>query len=290
MDDSINLDRRTALKLVGSAAGVGSAAALGGSKTTTARANTGTTAGSGPVGDATYAIEKAKADLAFQTSVKKHYIRQLKSRGECQASYSTTESSGETFCGDSPESVYLGEDESLDPDYGDKYESDDTDSYQDAELKAEYDLGSDTIEAYAWDTAGYGTFLAWAYIGAEFEIKDSSGQQDATITFTPDVTADMGLSGECGNGAKLEGWVEDHTDSEKLDDTVFDYTDYARTWSSSYTDSVNMTLEAGHTYSTVMKITASTTCEANAGSSVSDFTDNDDGSQKVDVGNIQIKF
>jgi hypothetical protein len=60
MDDSINLDRRTALKLVGSAAGVGSAATLGGSKTTTARATTGTTAGSGPVGDATYAIEKAK--------------------------------------------------------------------------------------------------------------------------------------------------------------------------------------------------------------------------------------
>jgi len=51
-----------------------------------------------------------------------------------------------------------------------------------------------------------------------------------------------------------------------------------------------MTLEAGHTYAAVMKITASTTCEANAGSGVSDFTDNDDGSQEVDVGNIQIKF
>jgi hypothetical protein len=216
--------------------------------------------------------------------VKNHYIQSLSSvvgvEGDATANNDY----------DPRASVYLGQDTTLDPDFGDKYESDDTDSYQDAELTAEYDVNSDTIEAYAWDNAGYGTFFAWAYVGREFFVEDDSGSQTATITFQPDVTADMGFAGECGNGALLEFWIEDHTDNEKLDETVFSYTDYARSWSKSYTDSQNVTLEAGHGYSAVMRIRADTTCEANAGSGVSDVSDDEDGSHMVNVGNIDINF
>jgi hypothetical protein len=164
----------------------------------TVRGAPGNSSITGPVRSAEYELEKAKADLAFHQSVKNHYIQSLSSvvgvEGDATA-YNDY---------DPRASVYLGQDTTLDPDFGDKYESDDTDSYQDAELTAESDVNSETIEAYAWDNAGYGTFFAWAYVGREFVVEDDSGSQTATITFQPDVTADMGFGGECGNGALLE--------------------------------------------------------------------------------------
>jgi len=288
LGDFTNLDRRSVLQLAGSAAAVGGGV-LGASETDTVRAASGHGDSAGPERGAAWELEKAKADLAFRQSIKRHYIQSIS--GIEASPTKTQDGEAGTFENADPRaSVYLGRDETLDPNFGDKYESDDADDYQDAELQAEYDTSADTAEAYAWDNAGYGTFKAWAYIGREFVVEDNEGEQQATITFRPDVDADMGFAGECGNGAKLEFWVEDHTDNEKFDETVFNYTDYARSWSKSYTDSLDITLEANHGYTTAMKITATTTCEANAGSGVSDFTDYDDGSQMVDVGNIDIEF
>jgi hypothetical protein len=278
--------RRKALKAM--SAGVGTTAFLTGEVWAQSE-------GEGEVPDfvtnARYEIENTRSELAFLTSVKQHYQQSMSEiiNGYKNNTVSSTSDVSTMDTADPRASVYLGTDTTLNPDHGDKYESDDAGSLQDAELKARYDTGNNTVEAYAWDNAGYGTFTAWAYIAREFIIEDSSGSQNATITVRPTVIADMGFAGECGNSATLEFWVEDHTDNELYDETIFSFTDYTREWSKDCVDSIQVPLEAGHGYTAGCRIRAETTCEANAGSGVSDFSLHDED-EIVDVGQFEVNF
>lgn len=171
--------------------------------------------------------EEKKSDRAFAKSLREHHEKAINQGASVEDGASTQDVPG-------PTTVNLGQDVNLSPNYGDVYESDDADSLQDAALMGEYSASADTIEARAFDQAGYGTFEAWSYLAHEFTV-EGSGSQTATVTINPYVIASMGYTGSGSNSASLELIVENLDGQEKWSETVFSHGGYIKDWSQSYT-------------------------------------------------------
>lgn len=265
--------RRAALKAIGSVSATGLLAGIAG-------ANSGD-------GSPTTTSEKTaerRAERAFEKSIQQWHRKHLENERENSGSGGASTQSH--F--DPRADVYIGRDTTLDPDYGDKYESDDADSAQDAALSASYDTVDDWDRARAYDYAGYGSFRAWSYVAREFVVNGDTAQT-ATITIRPDVCGDMTITGEGGNLGQLELIVKDFDDNERYDDYVFNFQDYVDQWCNSYVNSMNVNLEPGHGYTAIGKLTVGTTFTGDVGGALSDFNKLD-GDEEAVIGPIDIKF
>lgn len=225
-----------------------------------------------------------KAEKAFNRSVRDWHARHTPKKEKKSDDIGTKERI------DPRAEVFIGDDRTLDPNYGDKYESDDADSYQDSALSASYDTYSNWVRGRAYDYAGYGTFRAWSYVGREFVVNGDSSQT-ATVTVRPDVCGDMTIGVEGDNLGRLALIVKDFDDNEEYSEYVFNHSGYVKQWcDDSYITSQNVILEPGHGYTVLAKLTVGTTFTGDAGSALSDFNQSTDGDETVDVGTIDIKF
>lgn len=264
--------RRKALKVLGTAA------------TTSVITGVGAAKGESPSVTSRDVAER-RADAAFNKSLRNWHAKVSKS-----VSSGTSDDVGTADLADPRADVYIGTDEVLNPNYGDKYVSDDADSMQDSALSASYDTSSDYVRGRAYDWGGYGTFRAWSYIGREFVVHGDSAQT-ATITVRPDVCGDMTITGEGDNTGKLALIVRDIDDNEKYTEYVFNHDGYVNQWcDNSYVTSQSVVLEPGHGYEALVKLTVGTTFTGDFGGALSDFNQKTDGDETVDVGSIDVKF
>lgn len=190
-----------------------------------------------------------------------------------------------------PKSVYLGTDNSLtDTRYGDSNtERSGFTIKQTSDLDANANNSGDQAEAEVGAHSGSGSLTAWAYIGRSFEIKDSSGQQDATLTFEGSLDGALDLD-SASNYVRAKMTVEDQDDNEKYDEKVYEKFDYIGGISESLQDSIVVPLEAGHIYGVKMEIMAEITVSDNGNYAVSNFHPDGTPGYNLTWYSVDIKF
>ena len=269
-DNNKIVSRRNALKVIGSS----TVASLSLSSPTVGKQD-------GQNASSEYKKEKRAAEQAFSQSLENNHERHTPSVSQNSGDL------GAEGTTDPRADVYVGTDTTLNPDYGDKYTSDDASSSQDAVLQASYNTTDDWIQARAYDHAGYGTFRAWSYIAREFV---AHGSGTATFTVRPDICGDMGIATEGDNEAFLELTIKDFDANQEWDEYVFNYSTYVDEWcNDDKVDSKDVSLTDGHGYSATVKLTVGTTFTGDAGGAESDFR-NKSGDEIVNVGNIDVTF
>lgn len=180
-----------------------------------------------------------------------------------------------------PTAVYLGQNEVLgSTKYGDKgTESTGFRAKEISDLDADYSNTHDEAYAEVANNCGNGSLTAWAYIGHDIEVKDDSGEQDATFTFRGELGGRMDLDGG-SNYVKATLTVEDQTDNEKYDERLYTRSDYIGSFVKDLTDSVIVPLEAGHYYGVKAEVLAEVTVSSTTSCEIaaSDFhRDGNDG-------------
>lgn len=186
-------------------------------------------------------------------------------------------------------SVYLGHDTTLDAKYGD---SGTEDTGADATwLYSDFDDSNNEMEALSITGGGYGTATAWTYLGRSFTVEDDSGSQWATISAKAYMNGEMNVAFDGTNYGKIELIVKDETDDEYHDEVMFEKGDYINNDIDQYVnDSLNINLEAGHTYGVQIKTTAEITVDGDAEEASTDFSREDDGDDRVEWEEVKINF
>ncbi|WP_435066346.1 hypothetical protein [Halobaculum sp. EA56] len=153
-------------------------------------------------------------------------------------------------------SVYLGSDTTISQmKYGDKY-TEINGTLAEPNASADFSTSENDIYTGVGCAGGAGTCTAWAYLGRAIQVEDSSGEELATFTARGYLQGSM----EYNEGAifeQVELIVEDETDNERYDETIFKKSDYNDAGIQySYNDSLLVELEAGHTYGVHIKSTS----------------------------------
>lgn len=162
-------------------------------------------------------------------------------------------------------SVYLGNNVSLQPKYGDSGEEESGSGFVGAETPHNADVSNNAIYAKAAADGGHGTLTTWAYLGRALVVEDSSTEsQRADITARGSFTGSMNYI-DGGNYASIELIVKDETDNEKYDETVREWVDHIDTgFEGDFTDTMTVNLEGQHTYGVILKLTTEITLDAEA--------------------------
>lgn len=191
-----------------------------------------------------------------------------------------------------PKEVWLGSDESFsDMTIGRSGEEESGTSWDSTKtINHEPDTTNDHAEAGVHATTGHGSLTAWAWVGRDFEIQDSSGSQMATITAEGDYYGSMNYTDGGSNYVHGELIVEDYDDNEYYDNTIMEKSDYINeNYSDSFTQSLSVDLQAGHTYGAVVKITAEISLATEA-ANYATYVDYYDDTTNMTVDVIDLKF
>lgn len=190
--------------------------------------------------------------------------------------------------GSSQKSVWLGTDTRLCDAYRGSQGT--TSSFTATWLYADADTSNDEMEALALSTGGWGTATAWAWLGRDFVVEDSSGSDTAIFTADGYMNGSMSVFNDGTNYAKIELVVEDHTSGSRFDETIFEKGDYIKEISQGFTDSMQIELKAGHSYTASIETIAEITVDGDIEEASSDFSREDDGNERVEYHSIDIDF
>ena len=185
-------------------------------------------------------------------------------------------------------SVYLGRDATLYPEW-ENQGTEETGIEADKKY-AEGDSNNNEMEAMSTTGGGYGSVTAWAKVGRVFKIEDDSGSEWATISATSDVLGQMSSFNDGNQYAKIKFTIEDLDDDEVHDDVLFEKSDYQADINETVTGSVNVNLQAQHSYSAEIETIAEVTVDGDAEEAASDFSREYDGNHHVTWEEVNIKF
>lgn len=186
-------------------------------------------------------------------------------------------------------SVYLGNDTTLDAKYGDS--GTEKTGIDATWLHSEYDTYDNEMEAISLTSGGYGSATAWAYLGRAFTVEDDSGSEWATISASSYMRGEMNVAFDGTNYGKIELIVKDETEDEVYDDLLFEKGDYINNdIDRTVRGSVNVDLEAGHTYGVQIETTAEITVDGDAEEASTDFSREDDGDDRTTWEEVKISF
>ena len=184
--------------------------------------------------------------------------------------------------------VYFGQDTTLYPEF---HNMGTEESGGVADWKhADGDSNNNEMEAGVITGGGYGTGTAWAMLGRTFKVEEEEGSEWATISVTSDVLGQMSSYNDGDQYAKVYLEVEDLDDDEVHDDTMFEKTDYIGNIDETVEGSVNVNLQAQHSYGVEIRALAECTVDGDAEEAGSDFSRDDDGNHHVAWEEGNIKF
>lgn len=160
-------------------------------------------------------------------------------------------------------SVYLGNDTSLQPEYGDTGKEQSGTGWVGVEDARNADSSNNAAYSKAGADAGHGTLTTWSYIARSVFIEnDSSESQAADIIAHGDYSGSMNFY-DGSNYASIELLVKDETEGQTYDETIEEWIDYINTgFSGSFNDTLRVNLEGQHTYGIILKITTEITLDA----------------------------